>query len=146
MAVKLSASTSSRQSVHRWRWSCQLYAPTALYPPCWFMVLISVRGWVDCTPVVRLEGWGHLKTQWSHRESYPRHSSLCGFFYDPFKCILLPAKNLVSVDVDGLFLQSKQEVLGRTDLLSFDTTRTAQKAMRPTCGFVAAETCWRAIA
>jgi hypothetical protein len=41
------APTFSIQSAHRWRWGCQPYAPAALYPPGRFLVLISVRGWVD---------------------------------------------------------------------------------------------------
>jgi hypothetical protein len=42
--------------------------------------------------------------------------------------------SLMSMDVVWHSLQSKQEVLGRTDrLLSFDTTRAAHETMRPTC-------------
>jgi hypothetical protein len=39
--------TFSRQSTHRWRWGCQPYASLVLYSPGRFLVLISVRGWVD---------------------------------------------------------------------------------------------------
>jgi hypothetical protein len=53
--------TFSRKSAHRWRWDCQPQAPAALYPPGIFLVLISVRGWVDPRATVRLEGLGQLK-------------------------------------------------------------------------------------
>jgi hypothetical protein len=55
--------TFSRQSAHRWRWCCQPYAPAVLYPPGRFLVLLSVRGWVDFGPTMLLEGSGQLKNQ-----------------------------------------------------------------------------------
>jgi hypothetical protein len=44
----IQAPTFSRQSTHRWRWGCQPYEPAGRpLPPGRFMVLISIRGWVD---------------------------------------------------------------------------------------------------
>jgi hypothetical protein len=53
--------TFFRKSAHRWRWVYQPYAPAALFPPGRFLLLISVRGWVDPRAIVRPEGVGQLK-------------------------------------------------------------------------------------
>jgi hypothetical protein len=55
------APTFSRQSAHRWRWGCQLYAPAALYhqEDSWYSFLLEA----EWTPGSQcgLEGLGQLK-------------------------------------------------------------------------------------
>jgi hypothetical protein len=63
----------STQSVHTWRIGRHSYAPAALCPQKYLLVLISVRFWVNYGAMVRLERLGKLKiTQWPHRVWIPQ--------------------------------------------------------------------------
>jgi hypothetical protein len=44
--------TLSRQSAHRWRWGYQFYAQPVFYPPGRFLILISVRSWVNSSDFI----------------------------------------------------------------------------------------------
>jgi MoaA/NifB/PqqE/SkfB family radical SAM enzyme len=55
------APTFFNQSAHRSRWGCQPHVLVALHPAGRFLVLISVRGWIDPRVIVRLERLGQLK-------------------------------------------------------------------------------------
>jgi hypothetical protein len=44
-----------RLSAYTWRWSCQSYAPAALYSPGRFLVLVSGREWVYARAILRLK-------------------------------------------------------------------------------------------
>jgi hypothetical protein len=69
---KVAAPTFSRQPAHRRWWGCQPYAPAALYLLRRFLVLISVRDWVDPRAIVELEGLGEFKNLVTSSESNTR--------------------------------------------------------------------------
>jgi hypothetical protein len=87
----------SRQSAHRWRWGCQPYAPTALYPSGRFLGLLSVGGWIDPRAIVRLEGLSQLKKSNDLFGNRTRDHPACSIMPQPttlqpavYRCIRAP--------------------------------------------------------
>jgi hypothetical protein len=84
---EVEAPTLLRQTAKRWRQGCQPYVPATLYPQVSFLrflLLISVRGWVDPRAIVRSEGLRkfekiHLIGRWS------RDLPVCGIVPQPLR-------------------------------------------------------------
>jgi hypothetical protein len=65
------------------RHNCQLYAPAALYPQGKFLVLTSVRGWVDPRTTECVQELGHLKISKDPTGNQTRGLPLCGTVPQP---------------------------------------------------------------
>jgi hypothetical protein len=112
-------STFFRQSAHRWRWGCKPYAPAVLYPPGRFLVLISVRGWVDPRVIVRLEGLGQLKNPVTPIGTRTRDLPACSIVPQPTTLLHGPSElddyDLCYVDSKLVILRNKNRIPGFSD-------------------------------
>jgi hypothetical protein len=73
-------------------------------PPGRFLVLISVRGWVDPRAIVRLEGLGHLKTPMTLSTIEPATFQLIAFFLNQLRYRVPLFHALVNLSEDLLRL------------------------------------------
>jgi hypothetical protein len=80
--------TLTRQSAHRWR-GCPPDTPATLHSQKYFLVPISVRGWVNTRATVRLEELGKLKKSNDLIET--RTGKLPAWSIAPQPCMLLHA-------------------------------------------------------
>jgi hypothetical protein len=57
--------TLSRQSVHRWRWNCQAYAPAALYPQTvsWYSFLLEAESPQDHSAAGRIRSTENIQNR-----------------------------------------------------------------------------------
>jgi hypothetical protein len=75
---EVEALTFSRQSADKWWWGFQPYVPVALYPLGIFLMLISVRGWVEHRAIAWLEGLGKLEIPVTAKRNSGRKSKSTG--------------------------------------------------------------------
>jgi hypothetical protein len=72
-----------RQSSERWAWNFEPYAPVDLYHPGRFLVLMSVRGWVNPRAIAQLEAVGKW-TNFNYRISFrTRDIPACSIAFQP---------------------------------------------------------------